>query len=163
MKKALTALAVLLIITALVSCAKSDGTAQTEQATSQKITTDTQEDKDMNKITVTAGGKIFEATLYDNETAREFAARLPLTLDMSELHSNEKYFYLDTPLKASPSVPDRINAGDIRLYGNDCIVLFYEGFKTSYSYTDIGKIDNPEGLGEALGQGDITVSFEIKK
>jgi hypothetical protein len=46
------------------------------------------------------------------------------------------------------------------LYGNNCVVLFYETFNSSYSYTRIGAIDNPSGLASALGSGDVSVRFE---
>ena len=116
----------------------------------------------MNKITITVGDNEFTATLYDNEAAKEFASRLPLTLDMNELHGNEKYYYFDSSLPTDSAVPDRINSGDIKLFGSDCLVLFYDSFTTSYSYTDIGKADNPSGLKEALGNSDVTVTFSVK-
>jgi hypothetical protein len=47
------------------------------------------------------------------------------------------------------------------LYGNNCLVLFYEGFNTSYSYTRIGHFENASGLAAAVGTGDATVKFEI--
>lgn len=111
------------------------------------------------RITITAGGRMFSATLYDNETARAFKERLPLTLDMSELNGNEKYYYLPDSLPKNSSSPSRINAGDIMLYGSDCLVIFYESFSTSYSYTPIGKIDDPDGLAAALGSGSVRVNF----
>ena len=46
------------------------------------------------------------------------------------------------------------------LYGNNCVVLFYETFNSSYSYTRLGSIDNPSGLAEALGVGNVSVLFE---
>ena len=116
----------------------------------------------MNKMTVTIGNRVFTATLYDNETAKAFVKRLPLTLTMQELNGNEKYLYLDNPLPSASSVPKSINTGDIKLFGSDCLVLFYDSFTTSYSYTDIGAIDNPEGLKEALGKGDASVTFTME-
>ena len=52
-------------------------------------------------ISIEVNGQTFSATLADNGTARAFAARLPMTLDMRELNGNEKYFYLDEPLPAA--------------------------------------------------------------
>lgn len=113
-----------------------------------------------NMITLRIGDVSFTATLYDNETADAFKEQLPVTLDMSELNGNEKYHYLSFLLPASASRPERIEAGDIMLYGSDCLVLFYESFNTSYSYTPIGKLDDTEGLLEALGSGAVTIGFE---
>ncbi len=45
------------------------------------------------------------------------------------------------------------------LYGNNCIVLFYETFQSNYTYTKIGYIKNPSGLARELGKGDVEVSF----
>ena len=84
---------------------------------------------------------------------------LPLELDMSELNGNEKYYYLVTLLPSNPSRPGRIEAGDLMLYGSDCVVLFYQSFDTSYSYTRIGRLTNAEGIAEAAGTGSVTVTF----
>ncbi|MEY8533123.1 cyclophilin-like fold protein [Blautia pseudococcoides] len=40
--------------------------------------------------------------LYDNETTQAFMDRLPMTLDMEELHGNEKLNYLDQGLPTNP-------------------------------------------------------------
>ena len=110
-------------------------------------------------ISIEVNGQTFSATLADNGTARAFAARLPMTLDMRELNGNEKYFYLDEPLPAAAQRVGQIRAGDLMLFGSDCVVLFYENFATSYTYTPIGRIDDPAGLAEALGSGSAEVFF----
>lgn len=110
-------------------------------------------------ILITVKRKNFSATLQDNETAKAFKAMLPLTLDMSELNGNEKYYYLSDSLPTNSSRPSGINNGDIMLYGSSCLVIFYESFSTSYSYTPIGKIDDPTGLAAALGSGSVQVTF----
>ena len=100
--------------------------------------------------------KEYEINLENNETSKELFNKLPLFLNMSELNGNEKYIYLDFSLPTNPYNPEHINRGDIMLYGNNCLVIFYKSFDTPYSYTKIGHIDN---LSE-LGNGNITVKFE---
>ena len=82
-----------------------------------------------------------------------------MTLDMRELNGNEKYFYLNEPLPAAAQRVGQIRTGDLMLFGSDCVVLFYENFATSYTYTPIGRIDDPAGLAEALGRGSAEVAF----
>jgi hypothetical protein len=117
--------------------------------------------KDSVKITV--GGKIFTATLFDNASANAFREMLPLTMNMTELNGNEKYFRLTKNLPANASNPGTINSGDLMLWGAETFVLFYQTFPTSYSYTKLGKISNAIGLEKALGAGDVTVTFELQK
>ena len=111
-------------------------------------------------INIIIGSKTFTATLADSETGEAFTALLPLSVTMNELNGNEKYHYLSTSLPTAAYQPGTIHAGDLMLYGNNCVVLFYETFNTSYSYTRLGAIDNPSGLAEALGVGNVSVRFE---
>ena len=94
--------------------------------------------------------------LEDNETALEFSKLLPLTVDMKELNGNEKYVYLDNSLPTNPYNPKHIEAGDVMLFGDNCLVIFYKSFDTSYSYTKIGHIDNLPNLGNK----DVTVTID---
>ena len=111
-------------------------------------------------INIIVGSKTFTATLADSETGEAFAALLPLMVTMNELNGNEKYNYLSSSLPTDAYQPGTIHAGDLMLYGNNCVVLFYETFNSSYSYTRIGAIDDPSGLASALGSGDVSVRFE---
>lgn len=120
---------------------------------------DNDENNMESDIKITVNGASFNATLADNATAQAFAAMLPVTLEMDELNGNEKYHYLDTSLPAAARAVDVIHAGDLMLYGSSCVVLFYETFASGYSYTRIGKVDNPDGLAAALGHGSVSVTF----
>lgn len=113
------------------------------------------------KINLIVNNKTFSATLNNNETVKELISMFPMTLHMSDLNANEKYHYLDSSLVTNSSNPRRINAGDIKLYGNNCLVVFYDSFNTSYSYTDLGEVDNVEGFISELGRGDVTMTFEL--
>jgi hypothetical protein len=55
------------------------------------------------KLKITIGTKEFTATLNNDETAKAFQTMLPLTITMSELNGNEKYFYFDTKLPTNAS------------------------------------------------------------
>ena len=82
---------------------------------------------------------------------------------MSELNGNEKLYRLPTSLPAQPSRPASIQNGDLMLYGENTVVLFYKSFATTYSYTRIGRIDDPAGLARAVGDGSVTVTFAVRQ
>lgn len=105
------------------------------------------------------GGTDFTAELANNATAQAFNALLPMTLNMTELNGNEKYKYLDTTLPTNATCPGTIHAGDILLYGNNCVVVFYKTFSTTYNYTKIGRITDPTSLESAVGNGSVEVRF----
>jgi hypothetical protein len=108
---------------------------------------------------MTVGEHRFAITLADNTTARAFSALLPLTLDMSELNGNEKHASLPQALPANASRPGTIRSGDLMLYGTDTLVVFYLTFDSSYSYTRIGRVDDPAELARALGRRGVRVLF----
>ena len=110
-------------------------------------------------VIITVNGKEFNAVFYNNETANAFINMMPLTLNMSELNGNEKYYNLSTTLPVNSERVGSIKKGDIMLYGNNCIVIFYESFNTPYSYTKIGYIENTDNLTAALGSGSVSVTF----
>lgn len=108
---------------------------------------------------MTVGDRRFAITLADNEATRTFAAMLPLTLDMEELNGNEKKKELPDALPTNESQPGTIRNGDLLLWGSHTVVIFYQTFDSTYSYTRLGRVDDPTGLAQALGRGDVRVVF----
>ena len=112
------------------------------------------------QITIKIGSKHFIAALEDNATARAFRALLPMTINMTELNGNEKYFRLSDNLPANASNPGAIHIGDLMIYGSRTLVLFYKSFPTSYEYTRLGRINDTKGLTAAVGSGSVKVTLE---
>lgn len=132
----------------------------TQEGSKEDINQDGQ-DKEEGYMQIQIGDKKYNIVLEENETADAFREMLPLTLDMQELNKNEKYFYLEQSLPSAAESVGKIEAGDIMLYGDNCIVLFYKSFSTSYTYTRIGHVVDPSGIEKAVGKGDVSVLFRI--
>ena len=108
------------------------------------------------QINIAIGSKEVVAVLEDNVTAQEFAKLLPLEFAMEDLNDNEKYAYMEKSLPVDAERPDRIRVGDIMLYGDNCLVIFYKTFRTQYKYTRIGHINElPD-----LENGSVRVRIE---
>lgn len=114
------------------------------------------------KIKITINSQTFTATLLDNNSAKAFKEILPLTINMTELNGNEKYYDFPINLPTNSSNPGTIKNGDLLLYGSKTFVLFYKSFSTSYSYTKLGTIDDVKGLESSLGSGNVKVTLLIE-
>ncbi len=113
-------------------------------------------DEKVLNIKVIINNKTYVLNLENNKTVEEFIELLPREFKMSELNGNEKYAYMDYSLTTDSYNPKHISKGDVMLYGDNCLVIFYESFDTNYSYTKIGHIDNLDDL----GKNDVEVKFE---
>ena len=112
----------------------------------------------MDKVYIDINNETFEMDLEDNSTVSVLVKMLPLYLSMSDLNGNEKYACFDKPLPTNTYSPRHIEAGDVMLFGDNCLVIFYESFDTSYSYSKIGRINNMPSLDD----GDISISIRVK-
>lgn len=138
----------------LFACSKNDN------ATPSQNNSTSSNNPSTSKMKITIGNTVFTATLYDNPSATAFTALFPLTINMTELNNNEKYYDLPNNLPTNASIGGDIKVGDLTLYGSNTLVLFYKNFNTSYSYTKLGYVDNPTELASALGNGNVIVKFE---
>lgn len=114
-------------------------------------------------MTVQVGEYTFTAALEDNAAADALAEKLeagPVTIRMEDYGGFEKVGDLGISLPASNS---RITtqAGDIVLYQGSQVVLFYGS--NTWSYTRLGRIEDLTGWEEALGGGDVSVTFSLER
>lgn len=158
----ITAILLILLLIPILACKTDSDTAQHTTGTVNNDK-DTMDNRALGgPIRIRIGSSTFTATLLDNPTATAFKARLPLTIAMSELNGNEKFAQLTNALPTNAANPGTIQTGDLMLYGSNTLVLFYETFPTSYSYTKLGRVDSQSGLATALGSGNIAVTFELE-
>lgn len=111
---------------------------------------------------IQVGDAVFSATLEENEAVASFVEMMrenPVSIQMSDYSGFEKVGSLGTNLPASNS-QTTTHAGDIVLYNENQIVIFYGS--NSWSYTRLGHVDDLTGWEEALGSGDVTVTFSLE-
>lgn len=128
MRKKLLLILIVITILNIVGCSKTNKQEKREE--------------DMKEIKVIINDIEYNINLEENETTKEFIKMLPQEYTMNELNGNEKYTYLDKALPTDSYNPNQINKGDIMLFGDNCLVIFYKTFNTNYSYTKIGHIEN---------------------
>lgn len=137
---------------------------ETEMNEAGGMETDPQNDGEENaemNMKVQVGDTIFSATLEENVAVSALVDMMresPVVLQMSDYSGFEKVGPLGTSLPADNS-QTTTHAGDIVLYNGNQIVVFYGS--NSWSYTRLGHIDDLTGWEEALGNGDVTVTFSL--
>lgn len=157
--KIISAAVVLVLLINISGCGFQNKSAPKPDADSSNKAGETADIQEVTKtMYVNINGTDYAVNLEDNETVKKLVAKLPLECEMRELNGNEKFVYLDFSLPAEPINPKHINAGDVMLYGDSCLVIFYKSFDTQYSYTKIGHIDSLSDLGSSY----INAVFFIK-
>ncbi len=86
---------------------------------------------------------------------------LPLELEINELNGNEKYAVLPQKLPKEDKVIRKINIGDLMLYQNNYLVLFYKNFSTSYSYTKLGRVVEVDKLIKNVSERDRVLRIRL--
>lgn len=142
---------------------------ETQRSLSPEKETETGEDNDREeenmdrKMIVEVNGNRFTAALENNEavdTLVEMMQENPIIIQMRDYSGFEKVGNLGTDLPAS-NRQTTTQAGDIVLYQGNQIVIFYGS--NSWSYTRLGRIEDLTGWENALGDGDVTVTFSLEE
>ena len=150
----LIAIIVSVVVTTIVMNNKDKGPNLSPE-TNQSIDN---EEMTMDKVYININNKKFGIDLENNSTTSALIRLLPLELSMNDLNGNEKYVYLNESLPTNTYSPKHIEVGDVMLFGDNCLVIFYESFDTSYSYTKIGHINNLPNLND----GKISISIDVE-
>ena len=158
MKKGLSlAFIVMMSLVVLLTGCGSSG-QEAEAAENRQV----EEENSKMQMKVQVGGSTFTAALEENEAVNalvEMMEQGPVTIQMSDYSGFEKVGPLGTSIPAS-NQQTTTQAGDIVLYQGNQIVMFYGS--NSWSYTRLGHIDDLTGWEEALGSGDVTVTFSLE-
>ncbi|MEG6521928.1 cyclophilin-like fold protein [Desulfotomaculum sp. 1211_IL3151] len=166
MRKVILSICVVLLSLCLIACDTNE-TNESKQIYQHEVEVQKRDSTQQTAATIDlslrVGNKTFSAKLYDNQTTHALVDNFPITVDMSELNGNEKYYYLSNTLPTASEQPGEIHAGDIMLYGDDCLVVFYETFSSTYKYTRLGYVEDATGFAQAVGDGNITVTFDLVK
>ena len=121
-----------------------------------------EEEETEMKMQVEVGGSTFTATLVNNSAATELAQMMrnqPVVIQMSDYAGFEKVGSLGRSLPTQ-NRQTTTQSGDIVLYNGNQIVIFYGS--NSWSYTRLGKIRDLNGWKDALGKGDVEVTFSVE-
>lgn len=112
------------------------------------------------KLRIKLEGHSLTATLLDNETSRDFARLLPLTLTLTDYAETEKISDLPRKLSTKDAPPGvQSAAGDLSYYapwGN--LAVFHKDFQYSSGLVKLGRIDS--GLDALRRPGPLKVTIE---
>ncbi|MCA0058349.1 MFS transporter [Mesorhizobium sp. B261B1A] len=121
--------------------------------------TDGQE-RPLMRIAIEVDAMRLTASLFDNLSAQDFAAMLPLDLTLEDYASVEKIGYLPRKLRIEGSGPfDSEAIGDIAYYapwGN--LIFFYGPYRYSRGLIRLGRLDS--GIAPLLRGGRFNIRIE---
>lgn len=166
MKRLITWTLLLCVLFSAGSCSNNQEDHPDALAVTGEGSTNTAEDENAREVArsmkVQIGDSVFTATLEENDAVNALVAMMektPVVVEMSDYSGFEKVGALGASLPTDDSQTTTL-AGDIVLYCGDQIVIFYGS--NSWSYTRLGHIDDLTGWAEALGGGNVTVTFSLK-
>jgi hypothetical protein len=126
---------------------------------------DSREKTQNMKISIKLSGKVLTATLANNETAKDFASVLPLTVSMSDLFGREKYGDLPKALSEQGPRKNRYEVGEIAYWSPDHqFAVYYHQDGESIPSPGIISIAQIGGGTEAFNvPGAVKVTIELAK
>lgn len=118
-----------------------------------------QEVEERDTMNINVNGQVASIQLEDNATTKALVAEAPFTIQMDDLHRNEKYHYFGKTFPTQPQAIQTIEAGDVLLYQNNCLVIFYQAAEPVVPYTRIGKIHHFQDIRASFGHEPVSVQW----
>ena len=109
------------------------------------------------------GQNVLTIKLEDNSSAQAFADLLrqgDLTINMHDYGNFEKVGSIGTDLPRNDK-RIRTKPGDVILYQGNQITIYYD--INEWNFTLLGRVQNPAGLKEVLGNDKVTVRFSLER
>ncbi|MDE6627251.1 MAG: hypothetical protein K2K56_12885 [Lachnospiraceae bacterium] len=137
----------------------------TEEADKPQVSQIQEKESEIQMIYAQIGENILEISPENNSSAEALVKLLEesdITVDMREYGGFEKVGSLGSTL---PTNDESITteAGDVILYQGNQITIYYD--KNTWNFTRLGRVQgiSARDLKDILGDGDVTVTFSLKK
>lgn len=148
MKKTLAALAAVTAVMTVSACSAAPGSgvpagsaAPSQSAPSSTPSASTETAGQNTAVTITADGRIFDATINDSQVSRDFLATLPTTLTWDRNGSIEYITELAAPMTETGPFYTDVEAGDIVYYNPaDSITIIYAPTSSVPTLTKMGEV-----------------------
>ena len=108
---------------------------------------------------------IYQINYYDKPTARSFIKQMPFTVTLEDYAGMEKIFYPQQALSKAKA-PDgaQPRMGDLMYYAPwGDVALFYKDFRFANGLIPLGKVEDIDGLMDALKLASFQATFEINQ
>jgi hypothetical protein len=112
------------------------------------------------KIKITVGNITMSAVLYEGETSRALAAKLPFTVRMMDLYEREMCYHFPQALPVDNVQTTGYEVGEIIYWPpRHSLVIMYAQNGGRFGMQKIGRIDS--GVEVFKNTGDINVTFDL--
>ena len=138
--------------------------AETGLETQAETAAETETKEAEMTLRMTIGGTAVNVKWEENESSEALKALCkdgPLTIPMSMYGGFEQVGRIDQSLPRA-DMQTTTEAGDIVLYSGNQLVIFYGS--NTWAYTRLGRVTDrsAQEMAELLGNGDVTVTIELK-
>lgn len=158
--KSLFLLAVLL--GGVMGCSKNEQNTLSENDSQENSSnmSNPQDEDEITNVEINVNNTNFLVNMDNTPTGKALMARLPSTsMRLPTSYDQDgvlKYYDMPMNIVSNPEKITNVSTGDLLMDGNDRLILYYQDAEINGEYTKVGKIENSDGLAEALGDGEVT-------